>query len=94
MAALQVNSQNVKYTDNSIEVDYTYSTSKVLNRNGNVIVSSSKQFNYDQAWWVFHVWNIQCGENSSRSGKIDIKSYDSGNEEKKYKKETIRAETL
>lgn len=38
--ALQVNSQKVKYSDNCIETDYTYSTSKVLNNNGNITVSS------------------------------------------------------
>jgi len=34
---LTVNSPNVRYTDNSIEVDYTYATTKVIKQNGNTI---------------------------------------------------------
>lgn len=38
-ATLQVKSPNVKYTEDCIETNYTYSTSKVHNQDGNVVVS-------------------------------------------------------
>lgn len=46
MSALHVNSPKVKYSDGAIEADYTYSTSKVLNKDGFVTVSNFAENNF------------------------------------------------